>query len=63
MQGAGYVGDMILKDVTDSSIRGYYRSGNDTTQQASEEATMQKALKLMQQFSPRLLEQYNKSQQ
>ncbi len=62
MQGAGYVGDVILKDITDSSIRGYYRSENDTAQRASEEATMQQALKLMQQFSPRLLEQYNKQQ-
>ena len=62
MQGAGYVGDVILKDLTDNSIRGYYRSENDTAQRASEEATMQQALKLMQQFSPRLLEQYNKQQ-
>jgi tetratricopeptide (TPR) repeat protein len=62
MQGAGYVGDVILKEITDSSIRGYYRSVNDTVLQASEEATMQQALKLMQQFSPRLLEQYNKQQ-
>ena len=60
MQGAAFVGDEILKDVTNNSIRGYYRSENDTTQQVSEEETMQKALKLMQQFSPRLLEKYSK---
>ena len=61
-QGLTYVGDIILKDITDKSIRGYYLAENDTVQQASEEANMQKTMKLMQQFSPRLLEQYNKAQ-
>ena len=60
MQGAGYVGDVILKEVTDGSIRGFYRFESDTTRQNSEEEIMQKTLKLMQQFSPRLLEQYNR---
>lgn len=62
MQGASYVGDVILKDITDASIREYYRAADDTALRASEEANMQKALKMMQQFSPRLLEQYNKPQ-
>lgn len=61
-QGIDYVGDVILKDVTDNSIRGYYRAENDTALQAREEENMQKALKIMQQFSPRLLEQYNRAQ-
>lgn len=60
LTGAGYVGDVILKEVTDNSVRGYYRSANDSVQRSSEEATMQQALQMMQQYSPRLLEQYNK---
>lgn len=63
-QGVSYPGDMILKEITDASVRGYYSvAEGDTISRASEEETMQKALELMQQFSPRLLEQYNPSTQ
>ena len=61
-QGISYVGDVILREITDTSVRGFYSiSPEDTVTRASEEETMQKALHMMQQFSPRLLEQYSKS--
>lgn len=61
-QGISYVGDVILKEITDSSVRGFYSlPAEDTLARASEEETMQKALQMMQQFSPRLLEQYSTS--
>ncbi len=61
-QGLGYIGDMILKEVTNNSIRGYFYSENqeDTTQKGINEAIMQKTMRMMQQFSPKLFEQYNK---
>lgn len=57
--GAHYVGDVILKEITDGSIRSYYLAEDDTIQQNQAEKLMQKTLQMMQQFSPRLLEQYN----
>ncbi len=61
-QGIAYVGDVILKEITDTAVRGYYSiNPEDTLARASEEETMQKALQMMQQFSPRLLEQYSTS--
>ena len=61
-QGITYIGDVILKEITDSSVRGYYSlPPEDTLTRASEEERMQKALNMMQQFSPRLLEKYNTS--
>jgi hypothetical protein len=63
MLGVSYPGDTLLKEITDSSIRGYYSTAaDDTLHRATEEETMQKALKMMQQFSPRLLEQYQPAQ-
>lgn len=63
-QGAAYVGDLILKEITDNSIRNYYATPQeDTLSRATAEETMQKALQLMQQFSPRLLEQYKTTPQ
>jgi tetratricopeptide (TPR) repeat protein len=62
-QGAPYFGDALLKEITDGSVRGYYStSADDTLHRATEEETMQKALNMMQQFSPRLLEQYQSTQ-
>lgn len=71
MQGVPYLGDMILKELTDSSIRGYYRqkaqivatvdSSTDSAHFSIEEETMNITLKLMQKFSPRLFEQYTAS--
>ncbi len=58
--GVPYLGDYLLKGVTDSSVQGYYSAAaDDSLHRATEEATMQKALGMMQQYSPRLLEQYN----
>ena len=60
--GVSYAGDTLLKEITDGSVRGYYStSAEDTVQRAAEEETMQKALNMMQRFSPRLLEQYQQS--
>ncbi len=36
---------------------------NDTAMQIVEEQTMQKAIQLMQQYSPELLDHYNQAQQ
>ena len=64
MQGVNYVGDLILKEITDGSVRSYYAtSQEDTITRAAAEETMQKALGMMQQFSPRLLEQYKTTPQ
>lgn len=64
MQGLSYVGDIILKEITDGSVRGYYATPlEDTLTRATAEETMQKALNMMQQFSPRLLEQYKTTPQ
>jgi tetratricopeptide (TPR) repeat protein len=61
-QGISYVGDLILKEITDTSVRGFYSiSPEDTLARTSEEETMQKALQMMQKYSPRLLEQYSTS--
>ncbi|SEA28474.1 Protein of unknown function [Porphyromonadaceae bacterium KH3R12] len=62
--GVPYAGDTLLKEITDGSVRGYYSTAaDDTVHRAAEEETMQKALNMMQQFSPRLLEQYQQSAQ
>ena len=58
--GIPYVGDTLLKEITGSSLRGYYSaSADDTLHRAMEEETIQKALNMMQQFSPRLLKDYS----
>ncbi len=57
--GVPYLGDIVLKEITDGSVQGYYSAApEDSLHRDTEEATMQKALGMMQQFSPRLLEQY-----
>lgn len=71
--GIPYLGDLILKELTDRSIRNYYRlqGQNDAPDTAAadslplsiDEETMDKALRLMQQYSPRLLEQYTTTAQ
>jgi len=61
-QGITYVGDLILREITDSSVRSYYSTpAGDTIFRSTEEETMQKALNMMQQYSPKLLEQYSNS--
>ncbi len=59
MIGVSYIGDIILRDVTDSSVRGYYSAPElDTALQSSEYQIMQEAMGMMNKFNPRLLEQY-----
>ncbi|MDR1517536.1 MAG: DUF2723 domain-containing protein [Dysgonamonadaceae bacterium] len=61
MQGFRSFADIILKEITDGSIRAYHRAADsqDTTAQKSEETMMQRTLQMMNQFNPKLLEQYN----
>ena len=62
-KGFGYLGDTILKEVTDNSIRGYFYSEDnpeDSTQKNLNQAILQKSLHMMQQLSPKLFEQYNR---
>jgi hypothetical protein len=56
------LGDDILKELTNSSLRSYYGSSNDTVSRHVAEQTMQKTLKMMQQYNPKLFEQYGKLQ-
>ncbi|MDD4459068.1 MAG: DUF2723 domain-containing protein [Proteiniphilum sp.] len=59
-QGVSYVGDVILREITDNSVRGFYSvPEGDTITRSVEEEMMQKALNMMQQYNPRLLEQYS----
>ena len=62
-QGLAQLANTVVKQITDGSIRGYYEAGEDTIRQAVEEEAMQKALQLMQQYSPELLQHYNNQQQ
>ena len=64
MQGIPYVGDPVLREITASAVRGHYSTpANDTIRQAEEEEIMQKAMGMMKQFNPRLLEQYSSTAQ
>ncbi len=64
MKGIPYLGDTILREITDSAVRGYYSApADDTIRQAEEETIMQRAMGLMQQFNPDLLDQYGSSSQ
>src|SRR5690606_11203879 len=64
MIGIPYLGDTILRDVTDNSVRGYYTAPElDTVLKSNEYQIMQDAMGIMKQFNPRLLEQYGVSNQ
>lgn len=64
MMGITYVGDAIVRDVTESSVRGYYSANDqDTVMKSFEYEIMQSAMNMMKQFNPRLLEQYGVSPQ
>lgn len=64
MIGIPYVGDTILRDITDSSVRGYYGAPeHDTVLQSNEYDIMQEAMGIMKHFNPGLLEQYGVSSQ
>ncbi len=61
-QGLGSLANTVLKEVTDGTIRGYYSAGEDTIKREIEEKAMQKSLRLMEQYSPELLQHYNNAQ-
>ncbi len=63
MIGATYLGDEITKEVANSSIRTYFRYSDDSVQQAIVDDNLQNSLQMMQQFSPKLFEQYNRAMQ
>lgn len=54
--------DYILQEITNGSIRGYYKTDVDTTLKTISGDVMQQSLKIMEQYNPRLLEQYNNPQ-
>ncbi len=62
-EGLGQLANTVLKQLTDISIDGYRLSGSDTMRQTVEDETMQKSFRLMQQYSPELLQHYNNSLQ
>lgn len=63
-RGIGYIGDFILKELTDNAIRGYYLSDEDKEDVVtSEEDVMQQTLQMMQKYSPKLLQQYSNAQE
>ncbi len=62
--GIGYIGDFILKELTDSAIRSYYTSDESEEDKiALEEGIVKQTSQLMQQYSPNLLQQYSKAQE
>jgi tetratricopeptide (TPR) repeat protein len=61
IRGITPLGDSIVQELTNVSIRGFYGSGSDSISQKMNEQNVQKALELMQQFNPKLLEQYGMS--
>jgi hypothetical protein len=51
--GVPYLGDLILKEITDGSLQGYYSAEpSDSVGRVTEETILQKSLRMMQQFSP-----------
>lgn len=52
------LGNYALKNITDTSVRGYYISDKGSENQKIEEELAQQSMQLMQQFSPALLKEY-----
>lgn len=63
LMGAGTLGDEILKDVANNSIRSLYSSAEDSTQEEAAKESLQHTMQIMQQYSPRLFEQFSKAMQ
>ena len=71
MQGLPFMGDIILKELTNSAIMGYQSltassstpapNTDDTTKITLEAEIMGSALKMMQQYSPELFQQYSQT--
>ncbi|MDR0332534.1 MAG: DUF2723 domain-containing protein [Dysgonamonadaceae bacterium] len=64
LMGIPFVGDTILRGLTDGAIRGFHFAMREENaeNQSIEEDVMDKTLRMMQQFSPRLLQQYQSGQ-
>lgn len=62
-QGLGSMANSVVKEITDSSIRGYHLAEEDTIRKEVEEQAMQKSLQVIQHYSPELLQHYNRDQQ
>lgn len=52
------LGNYALKNITDTSVRGYYVAEKGSENQKIEEELAQQSMQLMQQFSPALLKEY-----
>lgn len=52
------LGNYVLKNITDTSVRGYYVAEKDSGRQKLEEQLAHQSMQLMQQFSPELLKEY-----
>ena len=63
MMGATYLGDEIVKEIANSSVRLFYRNNTDSTTKKSADNNLQYSLQMMQQFSPKLFEQYSRALQ
>ncbi len=61
--GLPYLGDPILQGITDASIQSYYNENVDTFTRSLSEKTLHKSLKMMEQYNPRMLEEYSKGAQ
>jgi tetratricopeptide (TPR) repeat protein len=56
--GVPFVGDTILRELTQGAISGFHFAAGDPERQAVEEEVMDRTLRMMQHFSPRLLEHF-----
>ena len=63
MMGATYLGDEIVKEIANSSVRLFYRNNTDSIIKESADNNLQYSLQMMQQFSPQLFEQYSRALQ
>ena len=62
MLGMSGVADEIVREITRNSLGGYYQAG-DSTLQEKEKENLEQAMAIMEQFNPRLFEQFNKALQ
>lgn len=61
-KGIGYLGDTILREIAESSLRGYCSAHDeDTLRRSTEENYMYRAFALMERFNPALLDQYSEA--
>ena len=63
MIGATQLGDEIVKEIANSSVRVFYRNSTDSIMKGNADSQLQQTLHMMQQFSPKLFEQYSRALQ